>query len=627
MEKFSAFTLAACVSFVSSPVFAGPITLQDALDMAIASNSQIKSERAKVDMAESEQSEALSRFFPQLSLSASVTKINDPITIDLSSLQAPLADIAGASAYSKAYLTAYNVAYQKAYATAFEQTYQQAYNLAYESAVAQMVAAGLPQEMAEQRAKAAVDAKTDDIRSAVSAKSDDIWSAVVNKKTVNDIAVQAAEETGTQYGSDASKAISESKDFKMKVQDDLFFNARLTAIWPIFTGFKRTAAYDAAKSNVTAKKAAFNMAQNTILMDVATKYFTLRLAEELTTMRETTVKNLEEHLERSKKLEAGGQISKAERLRAEVALAEAVDALEDSHRDQSMARLALASLLHTDTNLTAVTPVMAPEQTLSMEEFKTLAIERHPGLWQLRTERKRSQNAVKAAQGDYYPMIALFAYKELYTRDLTILEPEWAVGAKLQWDLFKGGETRAKVSSAKALDRSLASMEESTIDNIKLLVEKRWREKEHALSRLTSLKKTRELAEEAHRSQILAYEAGLGTSLDVVDAELALSRLQVADLKGHYDAVIAWLGLLEASGEVVNAGTMLTAVQPVEEKANETPVSAPVETPVLLPAVQNAVVPADSAAAPVEAAPATDAEAPAAVPAEQPAVETAPVAP
>jgi len=63
--------------------------------------------------------------------------------------------------------------------------------------------------------------------------------------------------------------------------------------------------------------------------------------------------------------------------------------------------------------------------------------------------------------------------------------------------------------------------------------------------------------------------------LDVVDAELALSRLQVADLKAHYDAVVAWLGLLEASGEVVNAGEMLKNVKPVEEKTAE--VSKPEE--------------------------------------------------
>ena len=535
MKKCLVYAFATTVA-----VSAAPISLSDAIAMAKAGNSQIKAEKAKVEMAESGQSEAFSRFMPQLSLSASVTKINDPITIDLSSLQKPLSDIAGAAAYSKAYLGTYNGAYEKAYA----------------EAVAQAQAAG----MDNASAKAYVDSR-----------SGDIWNGVVGSKATNDAAVQYAEKASKQY----SNQIDET-DFSMKVQDDVFFNARLTAIWPIFTGFKIYSAYDAAKENVNAKKAAFDMAQNTILMDVASKYFTLRLAEELTVLRESTKKNLEEHLVRSRKLEEGGQISKAERLRAEVALAEAENALEDSYRDQSLARLALASLLHTDTNLTAITPVSAPDEMLSMEEYKQLALDKHPGLRQLRTERKRSQDAVSAARADYYPTVALFAYKELYTRDLTLLEPEWAVGAKLQWDLFKGGETRSKVSNAKALDRSLSSMEEQTMDNIKLLVEKRWREMEHAKSRLESLKKTRELAEEAHRSQTLAYEAGLATGLDVVDAELALSRLQVADLKAHYDAVIAWLGLLESSGEVQNAGEMLKNVKSVDVSTGG--VVAPTET-------------------------------------------------
>ena len=513
---------------------ASPLTLQEALDMAKSNNSQIKAERAKVEMAESGQTEARSRFLPKISLSAGVTKINDPITIDLSKLQEPLSEVASAAAYSKAYLSVYDKAYAKAYSDAVSQT---------------MDAYGVDKATA----KSMVDQNADAIR-----------SGVMGSNEVNALAQQTAD----AYGNTAAGKINNAY-FGMKVQDDVFFNARVTVVWPIFTGFKIYSAYDAAKENVNARKAEFEMAQNTVLMDVATKYFTLRLCEELVGMRETTMRDLEEHLNRSKKLEEGGQISKTERLRAEVALAEAENAYEDALRDQSLARMALASLLHTDTSLTATTPVEAPEGIRPMEEFKQLAIEHHPGLRQLRIERKRNRNAIKAAQADYYPTVALFGYKELYTRDLTILEPEWAVGAKLQWDIFKGGDTRSKVSSAKSMDRSLGSLEEETMDNLKLLVEKRWREFEHAKGRLVSLAKTRELADEALRSQNKAYEAGLATGLDVVDAELALSRLQVADLKAHYDAVVAWLGLLEAAGEVSTAGTVLVSKQLVEEKPVE----------------------------------------------------------
>jgi hypothetical protein len=137
---------------------------------------------------------------------------------------------------------------------------------------------------------------------------------------------------------------------------------------------------------------------------------------------------------------------------------------------------------------------------------------------------------------------------------------------------------------------------------------------EHAKSRLVSLQKTRELADEALRSQNKAYEAGLATGLDVVDAELALSRLQVADLKAHYDAVIAWLGLLESCGEVENAGTLLTASKPVapvqpaapvvDSAATVAPAPAPAPVspaPAAADSVAPAQVPADSAATPAPA--------------------------
>lgn len=572
---------------------ASPLTLQEALDMAKANNSQIKAEKAKVEMAESGQTEARSRFMPKISLSASVTKINDPIVIDLSSLQEPLGEIAGAAAYSKAYLSVYDKAYSKAYSDAVKET---------------MAAYGLD----EATAKSMVDQKAGDIR-----------SGVMGSKDVADLAQQTAE----NYESSTSKKISDA-DFGMKVQDDVFFNARVTVVWPIFTGLKIYSAYDAAKENVNARKAEFDMAQNTVLMDVATKYFTLRLAEELTVLRETTMKNLEGHLERSKKLEEGGQISKAERLRAEVALAEAENAYEDALRDQSLARMALASLLHTDTSITATTPVEAPELIRSMEEFKQLAREKHPGLRQLRTERKRSHDAVSAARADWFPTIALFGYRELYTKDLTILEPEWAVGAKAQWELpvLGGGESRAKVSSAKALERSLASKEEQTLDNINLLVEKRWRELEHAKGRLASLVKTRELADEALRSQTRAYEAGLATGLDVVDAELSLARLQVGDLKAHFDAVVAWLGLLEASGDVAEAGNMLNAVRPVEktEEAATEEANSKASEPVEPAAGAASALPADTTTA--NATEGTE-PAPATAPAASETAETSPTEP
>lgn len=345
--------------------------------------------------------------------------------------------------------------------------------------------------------------------------------------------------------------------FKTKVQDDWFLNLRASVVWPIFTGGKIWSAYKAADENVDAKQAEFDAAESAVLAEVCERYFSLKLAEEMVKLREDSMKNMEEHLERSKKLEDGGQLSYAERLRSEVAFSEAETEMQNAERTASLARLALSNSLHSDTAISATTPIAVPELTESLESWKQRAKSNHPALRQIQVQKKRSKRAITAARGDYFPTLALFGYKELWTRDLTVLEPEWAVGLSMNWVLFKGGETTSKVSNAKTTERSLTFLEEQILEDIGLLVEKRYRELEYAKSRLQSLGKTRALAEESLRSQTKAFESGLATSLDVVDAELSLSRLRIAELKAEYDALMAWIGLLNAAGEISQVGNLM----------------------------------------------------------------------
>ncbi|MBQ3779233.1 MAG: TolC family protein, partial [Fibrobacter sp.] len=59
MKRYFAFILSGCVA-----ANATALSLQDALDMAMANNSKIKAEKAKVDIAQSGEDEAFARFLP-----------------------------------------------------------------------------------------------------------------------------------------------------------------------------------------------------------------------------------------------------------------------------------------------------------------------------------------------------------------------------------------------------------------------------------------------------------------------------------------------------------------------------------------------------------------------------------
>lgn len=337
--------------------------------------------------------------------------------------------------------------------------------------------------------------------------------------------------------------------FQSTVQNELYYNATASVTWPIFAGGRLWASYQAASQNIEARKADRDAARNSVAIEVCSRYLGLRLASELVTLRDQTRATLQTHVENARRLEAGGQIAMAERLRAEVALAEAERDLDDAMRDQSMARLALANSLSGDTLITATTPLDSVHAPASLAELQAKAQSNHPGLRRLTIEDKRAGHGIDAARGEWMPVISLFGKRELYTDDLTLFEPTWAVGANLQWNLFSGGQSYGKNVSAKATRRELAEKTAKAKSDIALLVEKRWRELEHANGRLSSLAKTNELAEESLRAQQKAFEAGLGTSLDVVDAQLSLARVRVARLKAQFDADMALAGLLEATGE------------------------------------------------------------------------------
>lgn len=345
--------------------------------------------------------------------------------------------------------------------------------------------------------------------------------------------------------------------FQSQVQNELYYNATASVQWPIFAGGRLWANYQAARENVEGRKADQSGARDAVSLEVCSRYFALRLSDELVELREQTRANLQSHVDNARRLEAGGQIALAERLRAEVALAEAERDKDDALRDRSLARLALASTLGSDTLIAASTALRSVTAPASLDVLQQRAAEHHPGLRRLAVENSRTQYNLNAVRGEWMPTVALFGKRELYTEDLTLFEPTWAVGANLQWNLFAGGQTAGKQQSAKALQREVSQRTAKAKKDVDLLVEKRWRELEHANGRLLSLAKTTELADESLRAQQKAFAAGMATSLDVVDAQLALARVRVARLKAEYDADVALAGLLEATGDVDNISNLL----------------------------------------------------------------------
>ena len=242
-------------------------------------------------------------------------------------------------------------------------------------------------------------------------------------------------------------------------QDERFWRANVQATWPVFTGGKVAAANRAAEARVDDAKAERRMTGNALVTELARRYFGLRLAESARDVRADVLRGIDEHLREATRLEEEGMISRAERLHASVAQADADRELKRAAQDVEIARAGLANILSLDEAGDPLSPLVVGVALEPLDRFEQAARQEHPAFDRLAAERTLAGQALKAERGRFLPDVYLFGMRELHEADLTILDPKWAVGVGVSWTLFDGFERSHKVagragSSSSAWTRS-----------------------------------------------------------------------------------------------------------------------------------------------------------------------------
>ncbi len=336
--------------------------------------------------------------------------------------------------------------------------------------------------------------------------------------------------------------------FLETVEERDFRRAELTATWPVFTGGRIVAANRAAGARVDEAVARRHASEGDLTAELVRRYYGLRLAARVHLVRQQVLQDLDEHERQAARMRQEGLIARAEELHAAVARAEAERALAAAEADVAIARTALADLLGGGP-VQPTSPLFVPAPVESLEVFAAAAREHSPLLGQVAAQRRQARQGLRAEQGQWLPEVYLFGQRELVPEDLTILDPKWAVGVGARLALFDGFARENRVRAARAQEQRVAHLEQSARDGVNTLVEKRWQELRKAREQSVSLYTARELAEEYLRVRRRAFQEGLATSLEVVDAELALARVRVEQLAAAQAGDVALAELLSACGQ------------------------------------------------------------------------------
>lgn len=340
------------------------------------------------------------------------------------------------------------------------------------------------------------------------------------------------------------------------IQNQNVFTAGGGVTWNIFTGGKLLSNHAAARAKYEAANAKYKDIKDSLTVELVKRYFGLRLARDIAEVRRENEECVKKHFNDAKLLEKEGIISKAERLHAEVAYADAKRDYKASLRDINIIEEGLKSLIkerEVDLKNIQIEPVsllfIFDETSVDVEKMKENALKNNPQLKQLEQKRKIMKAKYNAKVADYMPTVSVFAYDIAGASDLSETIPRAAVGGSASLLLFDGFARTNSVRAAKAEEKSVEYEIEDAKYNVECLVIKQYQELMKYKEKYDSAIKSLEKAEESYRVANLAFKEGLGTSLQVTDAQMMLLKVKIERLNSIYNYDVTLADLLKTNGD------------------------------------------------------------------------------
>lgn len=322
---------------------------------------------------------------------------------------------------------------------------------------------------------------------------------------------------------------------------------------PLYTSGRINATVRAARAGAAVAADLHARSAEDLRLQVAQAYVDVLRTREALNVAQSQLASLQAHLADAQRLYAAQSAPLTDVLAARVTLA---NADQTRLRAQNALELAIATYnrylgqdLERVPQLDDHLPVGAADLTASdLQTLMQRALRTRPELAATTQSAAAYQQQARAEAAQGGPQLALnLGY---YHFNNTILDrQDFAyVGVGLRWTLFDGGQRRARADALRKNARAQEQQLQDLTSRIRLQVQQAWLDRKQAHARLASAADAVTQAEENLRVARQLYEAGAGTSTQVLDAE----SLRAAALTNHdnaqFDLAIAQFNLERAVG-------------------------------------------------------------------------------
>ena len=385
----------------------------------------------------------------------------------------------------------------------------------------------------------------------------------------------------------------------------------ITASLPIFTGGELQGQIGQAKANYRSMLSAEEQAYNEMKETATTGYFNMLNATNMKALRQESVDRLQAHLDNVIAQYNVGIVARADVLRSEVELANAKQDYITASNEYDVAEATLNNIIGTPLGTTLLLKDRLQYEPYENDMAYGLAYsEQHrPELKQAEYAIDSAEAALVVARSGHMPKVYANASNNWGGNGSDWPgddDENWSVGVTASMNVFDSGVTWSKIHAAQ---ENLAKAKESQRqikDNVELEVRTDYLNLREAEKRITTTQVAVASAEEDYHIAVVRYQAGVGTNIDVMDAQEALTQAKTNYYQALYNYNTSKAALNTSMGVGVPVPEPRTFPEPVEDTAAQ---SADAQSAGTDAAAQTENAADDSAQAPANTA---DAEQPAA---------------
>lgn len=277
-------------------------------------------------------------------------------------------------------------------------------------------------------------------------------------------------------------------------------------------------------------------------------YYNVLQAEKNVALADEAVQRLTQHLVIVEAQYAEGIVIKSDVLRTEVELAQAKQNYSKAQNAYKLASSQFITLLGLPADQDIALADIGENKAYdgSVSQALQTALTHRADLKQTYQEEKAAQHGIQIAQSGHLPSVSLSIKKE-WNNQQEAVNP-WSAQVAVDFNLFDGNKTKAKIKQVEWEITKTNELLKQKIEQITLETKEAYFNMHNARTAVDIASQVVAKGEEDYTISQVRYQAGIGSNLDVIDSQGALTSAKLNYTNARYDYNKYSIQLAQAMG-------------------------------------------------------------------------------